>query len=112
VMACGCVCAASWGGWGPTGGGGGRQLNTAFGDAQVTRLAAHIQARAYGASTIAAQSEPLFQVPERTAPFTGSAIVECVLLAWGVFVLREGGVRWAGPGDFTAAPSALRLVTD
>jgi hypothetical protein len=43
---------------------------------QVTRIAAQIQARAYGCSTVAPQSEPIWGVPEAVAPFNGSAIFE------------------------------------
>ncbi len=48
------------------------------GVAQVTRLAAQIQARAYGAYTVATQSEPVWGVVERAAPFEGSALAEYI----------------------------------
>ncbi|MEZ4384260.1 MAG: hypothetical protein R3A79_23200 [Nannocystaceae bacterium] len=51
-------------------------IQVAIGDAQVTTLGAQIQARAYGASTIAPQTRPIFGVEEKTPPFTGSAMVE------------------------------------
>ena len=45
---------------------------------QVTRLAAQMQARAYGAPVVAPQSEPIWGVVERAAPFQGSAIAEYI----------------------------------
>ncbi len=42
----------------------------------MTRIAAQIQARAYGCATVAPQSEPVWGVPELVAPFNGSALVE------------------------------------
>ncbi|MCA9659815.1 MAG: hypothetical protein KC486_15840 [Myxococcales bacterium] len=51
-------------------------LQVAIGDAQVTTLGAQIQARAYGAATIAPQTRPVFGVAEKEAPFTGSGFVE------------------------------------
>jgi len=51
-------------------------LQVAIGDAQVPTLGAHIQARAFGASTIAPQTRPIWGVEEKTPPFTGSGIVE------------------------------------
>jgi hypothetical protein len=51
-------------------------LQVAIGDAQVTTLGAQVMARAYGASTIAPQTRPIFGVQEQSAPFSGSAIVE------------------------------------
>ncbi|MDC0675558.1 hypothetical protein [Nannocystis radixulma] len=51
-------------------------LQVAIGDAQVTTLGAHIQARAYGAATVAPQTRPVFGVEEKAPGFTGSALVE------------------------------------
>lgn len=51
-------------------------LQVAIGDAQVTTLGAHLQARAYGAVTIAPEVRPIFGVPEVDAPYDGSALVE------------------------------------
>ncbi len=43
---------------------------------QVTRISAHIQARAYGCSIVSPQSEAIYGVTQQVAPFTGSAITE------------------------------------
>jgi hypothetical protein len=43
---------------------------------QVTRIAAQLQARAVGASTVTTQTEPVFGVPQRDPPFAASALVE------------------------------------
>lgn len=51
-------------------------LQLAIGDAQVTTLAGHVQARAFGATTVAPQTREIYGVEEREAPFTGSALVE------------------------------------
>lgn len=51
-------------------------MQVAIGDAQVTNLGAHIQARAFGASTIAPQFRPIFGLEERAPGFKGSAFVE------------------------------------
>ncbi len=51
-------------------------LQTGVGDAQVTTLGAHIMARAYGATTIAPQTRPVWGVEEREAPYSGSGLVE------------------------------------
>lgn len=51
-------------------------VQVAIGDAQVTTLGAHIQARAYGAATVAPQTRPVFGVEERQPGFVGSALVE------------------------------------
>jgi hypothetical protein len=55
-------------------------MQVAIYDNQVSTLAAHIQARAYGARTIAPQTRPIWGVEEveatESAPWTGSAIVE------------------------------------
>ena len=51
-------------------------IQNAIGDAQVTEYGGHLQARMYGATTVAPQTRPIFGIEERTAPFTGSAIVE------------------------------------
>lgn len=51
-------------------------IQNAIGDSQVSTFAGHLQARMYGASTVAPQTRPIFGIDERTAPFTGSAIVE------------------------------------
>lgn len=51
-------------------------LQVAIGDAQVTGLGAHIQARALGAATVAPQTRPLFGIEEKQPGFTGSALVE------------------------------------
>lgn len=51
-------------------------LQVAIGDAQVTTLGAHVAARAYGAASVAPANRPIWGVPETSAPFTGSAIVE------------------------------------
>lgn len=51
-------------------------IQLAIGDAQVTTLAGHIQARGFQASTVYPQTRPVFGVEEREAPFTGSALVE------------------------------------
>jgi hypothetical protein len=51
-------------------------LHAALGDAQVTTLGAEYMARAYGASTIAPETRPIFGVDEQPSGFSGSAIVE------------------------------------
>jgi hypothetical protein len=51
-------------------------MQVAIGDAQVSNLGAHIQARAFGASTVAPQFRPIFGVEEKQPGFTGSAFVE------------------------------------
>ncbi len=55
-------------------------MQVAIYDNQVTTLGAHIQARAYGARTIAPQARPIWGVEEVPAtdgqPWTGSALVE------------------------------------
>ncbi|MFW5925189.1 MAG: hypothetical protein ACOC9T_01930 [Myxococcota bacterium] len=51
-------------------------LQVAINDHQVTTLGAHIQARAWGASTVMPQTRPVWGVSEMTAPFEGSALVE------------------------------------
>jgi len=51
-------------------------IQTAIGDAQVTTLGAQLMARAYGASTIAPETRPIWGVDEQAGGFTGSAIVE------------------------------------
>jgi len=51
-------------------------LQVAIGDAQVTTLGAHIQARAYGAATVAPQTRPVFGLEEKPPGFVGSALVE------------------------------------
>lgn len=51
-------------------------MQVAIGDAQVTTLGAHYQARAYGASTVAPQTRPIWGIEEAAAPFSGPALVE------------------------------------
>lgn len=51
-------------------------LQTAIGDAQVTFLAAQVQARGFQARTVAPQTRAIYGIEEATAPFTGSALVE------------------------------------
>ncbi len=51
-------------------------MQVAIGDAQVSNLGAHIQARAFGASTVAPQFRPIFGLEEQAPGFTGSAFVE------------------------------------
>lgn len=51
-------------------------IQNALGDSQVSTVAGQMQGRMYGASTVAPQTQPIFGVEERTAPFVGSAIVE------------------------------------
>lgn len=53
-------------------------IQDAIGDAQVTTLGAQIMARAYGASTVAPQTRPIWGVDEAAGGFTGSAIVEWI----------------------------------
>ena len=50
-------------------------LQCAFGDAQVTRLSCHIQARAFGAVFVAPQNEVVWGVPEQTAPFPAKSVL-------------------------------------
>jgi hypothetical protein len=51
-------------------------IQNALGDAQVSTSAGELQGRMYGVSTVAPQTRAIFGVEERTAPFSGSAIVE------------------------------------
>ncbi len=51
-------------------------IQNALGDAQVSTYAGELQGRMYGVNTVAPQTRALYGVEERTAPFTGSAIVE------------------------------------
>lgn len=51
-------------------------LQVAIGDAQVTTLGAHVQARAFGAATVAPQTRPVWGVDEKKPGFVGSALVE------------------------------------
>jgi hypothetical protein len=51
-------------------------MQVAIGDAQVTDVGAQIQARAFGAATVAPQTRPVWGVEEKPPGFTGSAYVE------------------------------------
>ena len=51
-------------------------MQVAIGDAQVSNVGAQIQARAFGASTVAPQTKPVWGVEEKQPGFTGSAYVE------------------------------------
>ena len=51
-------------------------MQVAIGDAQVTTLGAHIQARTYGASLVAPETREVWGLEARTPPFEGSALVE------------------------------------
>jgi hypothetical protein len=51
-------------------------IQVGIGDAQVTTLGAHISARAFGASTVAPETRPIWGVDEAQPGFEGSAIVE------------------------------------
>jgi len=51
-------------------------MQVAIGDAQVSNVGAQIQARAFGASTVAPQTKPVWGVEEQPPGFTGSAYVE------------------------------------
>ncbi len=51
-------------------------MQVAIGDAQVSNVGAQIQARAFGASTVAPQTKPVWGVEEQAPGFTGSAYVE------------------------------------
>ncbi len=51
-------------------------MQVAIGDSQVSNIGAHIQARAFGASTIAPQLRPIWGVEEKQPGFSGSAFVE------------------------------------
>ena len=51
-------------------------MQVAIGDAQVTNVGAQIQARAFGASTVAPQTKPVWGVEEQPPGFSGSAYVE------------------------------------
>jgi len=46
------------------------------GDAQVTAMSSHVNARAYGATTVAPETRPIWGVDEAQPGFSGSAIVE------------------------------------
>lgn len=51
-------------------------IQVAIGDAQVSTLGAHIQARSYGASLVTPETRGLWGLEEREPPFTGNALVE------------------------------------
>ncbi len=51
-------------------------MQVAIGDAQVTNVGAQIQARAFGAATVAPQTKPVWGVEEKQPGFSGSAYVE------------------------------------
>lgn len=51
-------------------------MQTAIADAQVTHLAAHMQARGFQARTVAPANRAIYGLEEAEAPFTGSALVE------------------------------------
>jgi pimeloyl-ACP methyl ester carboxylesterase len=51
-------------------------LQVAINDHQVTTLGAHIQARAWGAATVAPETRTLWDIEEREPGFEGSALVE------------------------------------
>lgn len=51
-------------------------MQVAIGDAQVTTLGAHVQARAYGAALISPAVRPVWGLEEVEAPHIGSALVE------------------------------------
>lgn len=51
-------------------------IQVAIGDAQVSNVGAQIQARAFGASTVAPQTKPVWGVEEKQPGFMGSAYVE------------------------------------
>jgi pimeloyl-ACP methyl ester carboxylesterase len=51
-------------------------LQVGINDHQVTTLGAHIQARAWGAATVAPQTRALWNIEERAPGFEGSALVE------------------------------------
>ena len=62
----------------PIGGNPSKQIlqQVALGDAQVTTLGAEILARAYQQSTVAPQTQAVWGIEEKEAPFEGSALVE------------------------------------
>lgn len=51
-------------------------MQVAIGDAQVTTLGAHIQARAFGAATVAPQTRAVWGLEEKQPGFVGNAFVE------------------------------------
>ena len=51
-------------------------MQVAIGDAQVTTLGAHVQARTYGASLIKPETRTVWGLNVAEPPFTGSALVE------------------------------------
>jgi len=51
-------------------------MHVAIGDYQVTPLGAHIIARAVGAKNLAPVNRSIWGIPEESAAFTGSSIVE------------------------------------
>jgi len=51
-------------------------IHAAIGDAGVTTLAAHVMARAFGASLLDPPARDVWGLEARTAPFEGSALVE------------------------------------
>ncbi|RME27295.1 MAG: hypothetical protein D6798_04895 [Deltaproteobacteria bacterium] len=51
-------------------------MQVAIGDAQVTTLAAHVQARGFQAHLVSPANRPVWGLDEREAPFTGSGLVE------------------------------------
>jgi len=51
-------------------------LQAGIGDAQVSNLGAELMARAYNASTVHPETRAVYGIPEKPAPFEGSALVE------------------------------------
>ncbi|MEC7946716.1 MAG: hypothetical protein VX265_04050 [Myxococcota bacterium] len=68
-----------------------------IGDAQVTTLAAHMQARNFGARLISPAARPVYGLEEVASPYTGSALVE-----WSFSDSSEP--RIAEPADPDADP--------
>ena len=51
-------------------------IHDAIGDFQVSPLGAHMIARAVGATNLSPVNRPIYGIPEKEGPFTGSGIVE------------------------------------
>ncbi len=80
-------------------------LQTAIGDAQVSFLSAHIQARGFQARTVAPQTRAIYGLEEAEAPFTGSAIVE-----WSFTDVPDPGTEGLPPDPETDPHECPRKI--
>lgn len=80
-------------------------LQTAVGDAQVSFLSAHMQARGFQARTVAPQTRPIYGLDEAEAPFTGSALVE-----WSFTDVPDPGTEGLPPDPETDPHECPRKI--